>query len=342
MNKNLWAFVGILGLLSLPQTTQAGLISAVSNFFKGEVEASTVELIEVNSQNMPLLHAAVNTNPVLIKGSSDISVVNGSSLLSQAGPVGTLADIVDEPKNNGQISTYIVRNGDTLSEIALMFGVSVNTIVWANDIQRGIIKEGQTLVILPITGIQYKIKSGDTLKSVVQKYKADLQEVMDYNGLSEESVLKVGDIITIPDAEIVPVITPAKSNASKVTVPPHNTNGPSYPGYFIRPLVGGVKTQGLHGYNAVDIASPIGTSIYAAAQGTVIISSYGSWNHGYGNYIVISHPNGVQTLYAHASKLLVSTGDSVEKGQVIAEVGSTGKSTGPHLHFEIRGAKNPF
>ncbi len=347
MKQNLKGLSVLMLVLILPAVSHAGILTLVGDLFKGEVSAQTVEVTEANSQNMPLLHAAINSNPALIKGGSDIEVVNGSSLLAEAGPSGTIADI-EEVQNNGQISTYIVQKGDSLSRIAALFNISVNTILWANDIKGGVIKEGQTLVILPISGIQHKVKSGETLKGIVAKYKADIDEVMSYNNLTPDSVLAVDDIITIPDAELAPIVTtPSKSSSKKSSEPVltaklHDANGPNYVGYYTRPIVGGVRTQGLHGYNAVDLASPIGTPIYAAAAGTVIISSYGDWNHGYGNYIVISHPNGTQTLYAHASKLIATQGEHVNQGQMIALVGSTGKSTGPHVHFEVRGAKNPF
>ena len=80
----------------------------------------------------------------------------------------------------------------------------------------------------------------------------------------------------------------------------------------------------------------------ASASGEVIISRAGGWNGGYGSYVVIKHSNGTQTLYAHNSRNNVSVGDYVNQGDIIAFVGSTGKSTGPHVHFEIRGARNPF
>ena len=110
----------------------------------------------------------------------------------------------------------------------------------------------------------------------------------------------------------------------------------------MRPIIGGRRTQGLHGYNGVDLGVSYGSPIYAAAPGTVIISRNGGWNGGYGKYIVVSHPNGTQTLYAHNSDNVVFAGANVIRGQVIGFVGSTGKSTGPHLHFEVRGARNPF
>jgi len=98
----------------------------------------------------------------------------------------------------------------------------------------------------------------------------------------------------------------------------------------------------IHSNNGVDVANPCGTPIYAAAAGQVILSDSSGWNGGYGKYIKIQHPNGVVTLYAHASQLLVSGGESVVQGQLIAYMGTTGRSTGCHLHFEVRGAKNPL
>ncbi|MCK5059525.1 MAG: M23 family metallopeptidase, partial [Candidatus Pacebacteria bacterium] len=133
------------------------------------------------------------------------------------------------------------------------------------------------------------------------------------------------------------VIPPTSSGTSVV----RSTSYPNYDGYYIKP-VNGRKSQGLHGYNAVDIAAPYGTPIVAAASGVVIISRATGWNGGYGGYVVISHNNGTQTLYAHMSSDIVSVGDVVQQGQVIGYVGSTGRSTGPHLHIEVRGARNPF
>ncbi|MBR2787114.1 MAG: peptidoglycan DD-metalloendopeptidase family protein [Clostridia bacterium] len=97
-------------------------------------------------------------------------------------------------------------------------------------------------------------------------------------------------------------------------------------------------------HTGIDIGSPMGNDIVAAESGTVILASYG-WNGGYGNYIIINHGNGITTRYAHASQLYVSVGQTVTKGQTIAAIGTTGNSTGPHLHFEVRengSHTNPF
>jgi murein DD-endopeptidase MepM/ murein hydrolase activator NlpD len=161
-----------------------------------------------------------------------------------------------------------------------------------------------------------------------------------YNGLPEDETLTVGETVTIPGGEIKEEIEedkPTKAKYTKVA-----TGGTNVSGYFRNPLPGSVRTQGIHGYNAIDFGAPSGTSILAAAGGRVIVSRVDGWNGGYGNYIVIEHANGTQTLYAHTSGNEVWQGQTVVAGQVIGYVGSTGRSTGNHLHFEVRGAKNPF
>lgn len=270
------------------------------------------------------------------KGGGDITVIDGTSLLSETGPVGTVADIDDRQPAN-QISIYVVREGDTLSEIANMFDVSVNTILWANDIPGKVIKKGQTLVILPVSGIRYSVKKGDTIAAIAKKYKADAEEIREYNGLVEGAALAVGDTLVIPDGEMA---TPAPSSSRGAKTPYLGGGGPKIDGYYGVPVYGAHRSQERHGYNGIDLAAPVGTPIIASAEGHVIAAKSGGWNAGYGNYVVVRHANGTQTLYAHASRVLVYVGQHVLKGEKIAEVGSTGNSTGPHLHFEIRNAYN--
>ncbi|MDO8594660.1 MAG: M23 family metallopeptidase [bacterium] len=330
-----WLFVCSTTLT--PLVAAAGVVSFVTNLFVQEAEAE-VRAFPINSQNIGLLAAAVNPDPNPAKGGGDISVVGGVALLAEAGPEGTLADI--EETQSTTISIYIVREGDTLGAIAKMFGVTTNTIAWANDISRGIIRPGQTLIILPISGVRHTVIKNDTLQSIARKYKADLTEVAQYNHLTESAKLAIGDIVLVPDGEIA---APAPvSSGVRVTSPLRGAGGPNLEGYYLRPVIGGRKSQGLHGYNGLDIASYLGAPILAAASGDVIIAKSSGWNGGYGNYIVIAHRNGTQTLYGHLSALSVTPGAVVTRGQVIGYMGSTGRSTGSHLHFEVRGAKNPF
>jgi murein DD-endopeptidase MepM/ murein hydrolase activator NlpD len=251
---------------------------------------------------------------------------------------GTSSESISHRPTSDQISIYIVREGDTLSQIAEMYNVTVNTIKWGNDLSSNTVRPGDTLVILPITGVKHTVTKGDTLASVAKKYKGDIDEIAAYNNLGKRDSLAVGSVVIIPDGEV------AASYSSASAIRPSSSNR-EYVGYYSRPLAGGVKTQGLHGSNGIDLGASLGTPIMAAADGEVIISRTGGWNGGYGNYVVIKHANGTQTLYAHNNANKVSAGDQVKKGEVIGTVGHTGRVSGPtgnHLHFEVRGAKNPF
>lgn len=325
----------MLFIIVLPLSVNAGFFSFFSDIFNSINKNSRSTATVHNSQTIPLLRAALNTDPNPSKGGGDIIIVDDEALLSEEGPSGTLADI-EEQEQSDQISIYVVREGDSLSQIAKMFNVSSNTIIWSNDIKRGsLIRPGQTLIILPVSGIRHTVESKDTLKSIASKYGGDLEEILQYNDLTLDSVLSVGDIVIVPDGEIA---TPVYSSSNTVV---RGASGPTYSGYYIPP-VNGRRSQGLHGYNAVDLAASYGAPIVASAAGQVIISRGYGWNGGYGNYIVIRHNNGTQTLYSHNSSNIVYSGQYVVQGQVIGYVGSTGKSTGAHVHFEVRGAQNPF
>lgn len=291
-----------------------------------------------NSQNILLLEPVRNPDPKEAIGGGDITIVDGVALASDGGPVPEGFGIRNGAP--GEISIYVVREGDTLSQISEMFDVSINTIRWANDLSaKEAISPGDRLVILPVSGLQHIVKSGETLASIAKKYKGDVTEIAQFNGLHADESLAVGAEIIIPNGEIAaPAPTKSSTSAGKLAY-----SGPSYEGYYMRPIVGGVRTQGIHGYNGIDIGTSYGAPIYAAAGGEVIISrDGGGWNGGYGNYVVVRHGNGTQTLYAHNSSNAVSVGEYVEQGDVIGYVGSTGRSTGSHLHFEVRGATNPF
>jgi len=163
----------------------------------------------------------------------------------------------------------------------------------------------------------------------------------------------VGSNILVPNGEIpaeriaTTVSTHRSTGRIRVGNEPAHDVGPQGTAdqiaYYIAPVSGYVETQGIHGYNAVDLAVPSGTPIVASAGGTVVVAREGGWNGGYGSYVVISHGNGSQTLYAHMSKVSAYDGETVTQGQLIGYVGKTGLATGPHVHFEIRdGIKNPF
>lgn len=352
--------------------------SSVSGTLSGTVSSSSDGADSTgNLQTMPLLQPATNFDPTSGVGDGGVTVVDGTALVSEEGPAGTLADIV-KPAND-TISLYVVQPGDTLSGIAQLFDVPVGTILSANDLsQNAVIQPGEQLVILPIPSILYTVKQGDTIESIAKAYDADVTEIESDNDIDDSS-LQVGSQILIPSGEAgaSPALASSESSPSsgssgasqtkastKVlqgtagtcgTIIP-DANNPAEPergvgpvgtcaqdAYYIAPLAHYVQTQGIHGYNAVDLAAPAGTPIMAAANGTVIVAKTGGWNGGYGNYVVIQHGNGSQTLYAHMSKVAAYDGEVVVQGQVIGYVGMTGDATGPHVHFEIRnGIRNPF
>ncbi|KND48551.1 MAG: putative membrane bound lytic murein transglycosylase B [Parcubacteria bacterium C7867-005] len=282
---------------------------------------------------MALLEGHFNPSSFNIE-SPHLAIVDGSALSYEGDQGEAFADA--GKSGGGQISVYIVRKGDSLPIIAKMFGVSTNTIVWANDLRGTKIVEGQELVILPISGVRHTVKKGDTLKSIASKYKADMEDILAFNDVTLDSKLSIGDIIIVPDGEIT------YSSGSSTSVRPSSSSLPAYSGYYMRPISGGRKSQGIHGHNGVDLVAPLGSPVYAAADGKVIVARIGGYNGGYGSYVVVSHGNGTQTLYAHLSSVSVAVGQSVDQGQVIGGLGNSGKSTGAHLHFEVRGAKNPF
>jgi murein DD-endopeptidase MepM/ murein hydrolase activator NlpD len=225
-----------------------------------------------------------------------------------------------------------------------MFDVTANTILWANDLTRAsLINPGDTLIILPVAGVRHVVKRGDTIATIAKKYEGNAEEIIAYNQLDSATDITPGDTLVIPGGEIkvVPVIK--KATLVKPTKSSVSTNSAAAGnGSLVNPAPGTIKTQGIHGYNGVDLGGHIGTTVRAAAAGTVIVAKATGWNGGYGNYIVIKHANGTQTLYGHLSKVDVSVGEKVTQAETIGALGNSGKSTGPHLHFEVRGGKNPF
>lgn len=283
----------------------------------------------------------------------DFSLFNtlqGNTLLGASAPInislqvlGALAGEIPEEGflgSRNEIIEYIVQPGDTLSHLADKFDISLNTLIWANDLSiNSKLKIGQKLVILPVSGLIHHVKKGETISSIAELYEAEAEEIIFFNYLSEDGNIVVGDILIIP-------------NGQKLSLPIYTSVPAQVPlasSYFICPISSPcTASQGLHWYNAIDFThGKCGEPIYAAAQGTVLKVKYG-WNSGAGNYISILHPNGVVTMYGHLATMLVNSGQKVSQGQMIATMGGkpgtpgSGRSTGCHIHFGVRGARNPF
>lgn len=316
------------------------------NFFAGgEAEAKTESSMAAIS--LPLLGSQAKTHVLGIggpkeSGDSSLQTVQDSALVASRNPAGTLPN-----SSFDQILIYTVQLGDTPGGIAERFGISLNTLLWANNIRNANhIKVGDSLVILPVTGVQYEVKKGDTIEGIAKKFKGDAGEILSFNGIAIGEKLEVGSTLIIPDGEFVPASpasTPSAATYSRFASLPEQI------GYYVRPIIGGrnarataANPHGLHGFNGVDLANSCGLPVLASANGPVIIARSSGWNSGYGKYVVIAHPNGTQTLYAHLSNIFVNAGQNVSQGSQIGLIGSTGNSTGCHVHFETRGAKNPF
>ncbi len=332
------------GLFLAPLKVEASFLSSLlNNQALAQTNIPNIEDSTNNSQTIPLLQANTSSVAFLqdnnkeVYEDSNLNIVANNALLPETGPMST-SDVLDF--DAGEISIYVVRSGDTVSQVATMFDVSVDTILAANDMKKGEkLKEGDILLILPISGLEHTVTKGDTLKGIATKYKIDIEDILDANHLETDAKLIVGEKILVPGAHMLNETKPKSTNniASK-----GSSKVPSVVGYFVNPVPSAIKSRGVKpGHKGVDLAAPTGTKIRASAGGVVLIARNG-YNGGFGNYVVVQHPNGVKTLYGHMSKLGTSPGATVSRGETIGYVGNTGRSTGPHLHFEVIGAKNPF
>jgi len=345
----------LVGTLSsfvfIPTLAYAGVFSFLGGLSFAHAESKNYTVL--NSQNIGLLEVKLDEQKVVNLqsfGGPRVAIASDGALIPEFSPYSFDYEIAEVTSTSGQIVIYQVQHGDTISEIAERYSISTNTIKWANGIKKGgSIREGQDLVLLPITGIQVEIKSGDTISTIASKYSADAEEIANYNGFDIDEKLAVGEKIIIPDGELgaestvikeIKITKKTKNPTSQVKETASSdvvAKRKELEAYFIRP-VDGVVSQGKHGpFEGFDIANKTGTPIYAMADGVAVISKSTGWNGGYGQYIVIRHGNKTQTLYGHLSKNDIVAGQKVTQGQKIGELGSTGRSTGPHLHYEVRG-----
>lgn len=343
----------IVANLLVPLFAQAGFFSFI-NVAQGANDTALG-----NPQSTPLL--AVQSNPLLNKGitTTDTAIENDSALVADTGPLGSASDLASDEETPDQITLYVVHKGDSVKSIATLFDVTETTVLLANDLKRGdAIHEGDVLVILPVSGVNYTVKKGDTIASIAKKFSVDAGDIAHFNAVADES-LTAGDELVIPGGDSA--LAKAQAAQQKAKSKPNKkqrsgvanlihgiySNQKIDTGFFLWPLPSGFGriSQGMHDGDAVDIAADRGTPILASAEGTVLAAKFSgakAWFGGFGNFVLIEHAGGVRTLYAHMKSVSVHSGDHVSQGQVIGTVGSTGHSTGPHVHFAVINARHPY
>ncbi len=339
-------FATALVILSTSNLAYAGLFSV----FGADAETTPVAH---NSQTIPLPEAVVPIDPsTSLDDSIDSNIVDGQALSADSIYSGDLSQ-QDAPSAD-QITIYSVHKGDTIASVAKMFNLSQKTIIYVNGLKPGqSLNEGDALVILPTNGIKHIVKKGDTLAKIAKTYNADIEDIKQFNSLEDDSDLIIGDEVIVPNG-VLPNSTPNKTNPKQkpgISVK-HARMGkfaslPTLADFFVNPVAGAPITQWIHDNNAIDFGVHKGTQVASAADGKVVVANYKpgrAWFGGFGNFIVIVHetPLGtVHTLYAHLSKVSVRVGETVQAGEIIGASGNTGRSTGPHLHFETWEVQNP-
>lgn len=257
--------------------------------------------------------------------------VSSEDILSSYDQTELTTSTIVSDKPRFEIVDYEVAKGDTLGSIAEKFGISVDTIKWANSLKTEKLIPGQSLRIPPVTGIVHKVVAGDNIYSLAKKYKSDPQKIVNFpaNDFADLDTfaLNIGQILFVPDG-----VMPQAAPVYKTAPVPQFIAGAG--GRFQWPAQGLITQNPVSYHMAVDIANKGAPPITAGDAGTVVFA--GCIRYGYGCHVIINHPDGYQTLYAHMSTLNVSAGQSVGRGQVIGRMGSSGRSSGIHVHFEVR------
>jgi murein DD-endopeptidase MepM/ murein hydrolase activator NlpD len=312
-----------------------------------------VAIMAIGLSNIEWPAQAVGTSPTLAlpasagDGGSDedttgdalakFSVQNGRA--PSSGSSGTIARVaqphtVIPERPRLDVITYTVQAGDTVESIATSFGLQPTTISWANpaiEDAPDLLRIGQEVTILPIDGAYHRVAEGDTLESIAEEYKADIESIVtcEYNHLEPPAYsIREEARLIIPGGQkpYVPKVVTTYTGAI-----PEGARGT---GRFQWPVLGKITQGYWYGHRAIDIGAPTGSAAVAADGGFI---TFAGWTDvGYGYLVVVDHANGFATYYAHLSNIYVFEGQAVERGQVIGAVGSTGWSTGPHLHLEVR------
>lgn len=307
--------------------------------------------------NQPLVDAydAVNiklaASPDLTKQVLAASTLEkpASSQDKQSAPLPTLAGLAllkpNPAASDGllpkrDIEVYQVRGGDTVSAIAASFGVTPETILWENNLSAtSLLRPGQELRILPTSGVKHSVKTGENLYSIAKSYGVDLDIILDYNEIEIPEHIFAGDEIIIPNGIKKAPPTPSRRQYLANLEREDYQTASADPGFqasssgliWPAPSCQSLSRGFLRYHRAVDVPCRY-LAIVASADGVVVETGY---KGAYGNEVLLDHGNGMKTRYAHLSKITVAAGQQVSQGQTLGISGSTGRSSGPHLHFEV-------
>lgn len=354
LKEDLWQFFCCLGRYFRKKTTKIFLFFETS---KSKLAAALYRQRGrygrpfIHSGMMILIIVGVTLGPILIKenfpGLSHTSWQQTEAPVVLSATKGELeTSTLESIKPRSEAIEYMVKPGDTVSIVAERFGVSIDTIRWENELKSiKTIKEGSKLRILSVTGIAHKVQHGETIYSIAKKYQVDAQAIVNwpYNSFANDETfaLAVGQQLIVPDG-VMPKATPTAPRPFYADVPAAGTITGT--GQFVWPVSGRITQRFVWYHPGIDIANNSVPNILAADAGTVVTASWPApW--AYGNRVLIDHGNGFSTLYAHLSAIYVSPGQAVSRGQVLGRMGSTGRSTGTHLHLEVRSngkAVNPL
>lgn len=308
---------------------------------EGLLTASNVYHAQAAQVEAPLLVAANDPKETLRELTTANTMAGGNTLIK---PNISSNNPLSNQTLRDQIEMYEVADGDTLSSIAELFGISINTILWENKLSsRNFIKPGQKLTILPTSGISHVVKKNENINKIAGNYNIEAERILQFNLLDDDALLQVGQQIIIPEGAPKKVATrksTTPTNNQPITttksapVPPSAASKAANTSGMFWPTNGRVITQYWNWRHAgLDLDGETGDPIYSLDDGVIEVSA---WNNGgYGFQVVVNHQNGIKTRYAHCSKLLHEPGDTVAKGDVVCLMGNTGRSTGSHLHLEV-------
>jgi murein DD-endopeptidase MepM/ murein hydrolase activator NlpD len=344
-----------LYIVALPNHALASFFSdLITKVFGSETQSLSIvspnEDVH-NSQNVPLLESSIN--PDLKNIQDEPILLKDETVLSNDGALGVDSEL-EKYDSSTKIITYTVKKGDTLEEISKDLKVSQDSIISSNaDLKKSdLLKIGQKLVIFTLksTADDKAAKKEDTITKKDEKKVAKAETPVEKVPAKEEApkpVEEVKVVVPPPQSAPQPEITNTIPVVPEVQAQPEGPSGQNgtIDGGYIWPFPAGTGrvSQGRHGDNAYDFSAPKGTPIYAVQSGTVFIAHPTGYNGGYGLYVVINFDDGRQAIFGHMSKVLVEEGQVVKQGEVIGLVGSTGKSTGPHVHIGFHGElSNPY